>query len=51
MRAAGADVSEAVAVVYREEGGKEALAAIGVTLRALVTSAELMQVAKSGSLS
>ena len=51
MRAAGADVTEAVAVVDREEGGKEALAAIGVTLRALVTAAELMQVAKSGSLS
>ncbi|TLZ55581.1 MAG: orotate phosphoribosyltransferase, partial [Methanobacteriota archaeon] len=51
MRAAGADVSEVVAVVDREEGGKEALAAIGVTLRALVTAAELMQVAKSGTLS
>jgi len=49
MRAAGADVTEVVAVVDREEGGKEALAAIGVTLRALVTSAELMQVAKSGT--
>jgi len=49
MRAAGADVTEAVAVVDREEGGKEALAAIGVTLRALVTSEELMQVAKSGT--
>jgi orotate phosphoribosyltransferase len=51
MRAAGADVSEVVAVVDREEGGKEALASIGVTLRALVTSTELMQVAKSGTLS
>ncbi len=49
MRAAGADVTEVVAVVDREEGGKEALAAIGVVLRALVTSEELLQVAKSGA--
>src|SRR3989449_6043564 len=51
MRAARADVSQAVAGVDREEGGKEALAAIGGALPAPVTSAELMQVAKSGSLS
>src|SRR5437867_9452998 len=49
MRAAGAAVTEVVAVVDREEGGKEALASIDVILRALVTSEELMQVAKSGT--
>src|SRR6267143_757439 len=37
------------AVVDREEGGKEALASIDVILRALVTSEELMQAAKSGT--
>jgi orotate phosphoribosyltransferase len=49
MRAAGALVTEVVAVVDREEGGKEALASIDVILRALVTSEELMQAAKSGT--
>ena len=49
MRAAGAAVTEVVAGVDREEGGKEALASIDVILRALVTSEELMQVAKSGT--
>jgi orotate phosphoribosyltransferase len=51
MRVAGAVVSEAVTVVDREEGGKEALASIHVILRALITAEELLQVAKSGPLS
>ena len=49
MRVAGAQVSEVVAVVDRGEGGKEALAGVHVTLRALLTAEELMQAAKAKS--
>ena len=46
MRAAGAEVSEVVAVVDREEGGKDALAGIHVSLHALITAEELLRAAK-----
>ncbi len=46
VRAAGADVSEVVAVVDREEGGRDALALIGVRLRALLTAEELLAASK-----
>jgi orotate phosphoribosyltransferase len=41
LRAAGADVGTALAVVDREQGGREGLAAVGVTLRSLFTVSEL----------
>ena len=50
LRANGVTVSEAIAVVDREEGGREALAAIGVTLSALLTAAELLAASKPKSL-
>ena len=46
MRAAGAEVSEVVAVVDREEGGKDALVGIHVSLHALITAEELLRAAK-----
>ncbi len=45
IRAHGAVVADVVAVVDREEGGREALAAIRVTLSALLTAAELLRAA------
>jgi len=50
LRANGVTVSEAIAVVDREEGGREALAAIGVKLSALLTAAELLAASKPKSL-
>jgi len=41
LRAAGAVVDDAVAVVDREEGGREALQAIGVRLSSLLTANDL----------
>ena len=41
LRVAGAVVEEAVAVVDRQEGGAEALRAIGVGLTALLTAADI----------
>jgi orotate phosphoribosyltransferase len=41
LRAAGAEVVEAVVVVDREQGGREAFAAAGVPLRALFTKSDL----------
>ncbi|HEY4704649.1 MAG TPA: orotate phosphoribosyltransferase [Thermoplasmata archaeon] len=50
VRAHGADVSEVVAVVDREEGGRDALASIGVRLRALLTAEELLAASRTQSL-
>ncbi len=50
LRASGVTVSEAISVVDREEGGREALAAISVTLSALLTAAELLAASKPKSL-
>lgn len=50
LRGHGAIVAEAIAIVDREEGGRESLAAIGVTLRALLTAKELLAGAKPSSL-
>src|SRR5438093_11068401 len=49
LRGHGAEVSDVVAVVDREEGGKEALAQIRVTLNALLSGAELLRAAKSSA--
>ena len=46
LRGHGAIVTEAIAIVDREEGGREALAAIRVTLRALLTADELLAASK-----
>jgi orotate phosphoribosyltransferase len=43
LRDAGLECATAVCVVDREEGGREALAARGVTLHGLFTSTELLQ--------
>ena len=48
-RGHGAEISDVVAVVDREEGGKQALAQIRVTLNALLTGAELLRAAKSSA--
>jgi orotate phosphoribosyltransferase len=45
LRAAGATVDRVLAVVDREEGGRERLAEAGVDLEALVTAADLLAVA------
>src|SRR3972149_4220887 len=50
VRAHGADVSEVVAVVDREEGGRDALASIGVRLRALLTAEELLAASRTQAL-
>lgn len=42
LRAEGHHVSRALAVVDREEGGRELLAGAGITLQALVTRRELL---------
>jgi len=42
MRAAGAVVDRALVVVDREEGGREALADVGVEVEALVTASDLL---------
>jgi orotate phosphoribosyltransferase len=41
LRARGAHVTDAVCVIDRQEGGSEALAAIGVKLRPLFTQSDL----------
>ena len=41
LRTLGANVDAAVCVIDRQEGGREALAAEGITLRALLTRADL----------
>jgi orotate phosphoribosyltransferase len=46
LRGHGATVTEAIAIVDREEGGREALASIRVTLRALLTADELLAASK-----
>ena len=46
LRGHGAPVTEAIAIVDREEGGREALASIRVTLRALLTADELLAASK-----
>jgi orotate phosphoribosyltransferase len=43
LRAEGAVVDEILAVVDREEGGREALEAKGIELRALVTATEVLR--------
>jgi orotate phosphoribosyltransferase len=45
LRKLGAHVDHAVCVIDRQEGGAQALAAAGVTLRALLTRADLEAVA------
>src|SRR5687768_16211723 len=47
LREAGLVVRNAVCVVDREEGGADALARIGVRLRALFTAGELLRVQKT----
>ena len=49
IRGHGATVSDVVAVVDREEGGREALASIGVTLTGLLHASDLLRAAKSSS--
>ncbi|GAA4839957.1 orotate phosphoribosyltransferase [Luteimicrobium xylanilyticum] len=41
LRAAGAQVTDALCVIDRQEGGAEALAGHGIALRSLVTAADL----------
>jgi orotate phosphoribosyltransferase len=41
LRAAGAQVADALCVIDRQEGGTEALAGHGIALRSLVTAADL----------
>ncbi len=50
VRGHGAVVTDVVAVVDREEGGRDALAAIGVALHALLPAAKLVRAALSGAL-
>jgi orotate phosphoribosyltransferase len=45
LRAAGAEVTDALCVIDRESGGPDLLAQSGVTLRSLFTMAELQQAA------
>jgi orotate phosphoribosyltransferase len=42
VRDAGGDVRGVLALVDREEGGKEALEKAGLNVRAIVTSAEIL---------
>jgi orotate phosphoribosyltransferase len=49
VREAGLEVRNAVCVVDREEGGADALARIGVRLRALYRAGELVGAAKSAA--
>jgi orotate phosphoribosyltransferase len=49
VREAGLEVRNAVCVVDREEGGADALARIGVRLRALYRAGELVDAAKSAA--
>jgi orotate phosphoribosyltransferase len=47
LREAGLEVRNAVCVVDREEGGADALARLGVRLRALYVASELLRTAKT----
>jgi orotate phosphoribosyltransferase len=49
LREAGLDVGTAVCVVDREEGGADALARVGVRLRALFRASELLEAPKSAA--
>ncbi|HZE28973.1 MAG TPA: hypothetical protein VE055_02670, partial [Gaiellaceae bacterium] len=49
LREAGLEVGTAVCVVDREEGGADALARVGVRLRALFRPAELLELSKSAA--
>jgi orotate phosphoribosyltransferase len=49
LREAGLEVRHAVCVVDREEGGKDALARLGVRLRPLYRSSELLAARKSAA--
>jgi orotate phosphoribosyltransferase len=49
LREAGLEVGTAVCVVDREEGGADALARIGVRLRALFRASELLEAPKSAA--
>jgi orotate phosphoribosyltransferase len=49
LREAGLEVGTAVCVVDREEGGVDALARIGVRLRALFRPTELLELSKSAA--
>ena len=49
LREAGLEVRNAVCVVDREEGGADALARIGVRLRALYRAGELVEVPKTAA--
>ncbi len=49
MREAGAVVEAAVVIVDRREGGREALAKIGVRLHSLLTAEDLLAASKSGT--
>jgi len=46
VKQAGAEVVGVLAIVDREEGGKEAIAKTGLTVKALFTASELKQAAK-----
>jgi orotate phosphoribosyltransferase len=49
LREAGLGVRNAVCVVDREEGGADALAGVGVRLRALFRVSELAEASKSAA--
>lgn len=49
IRAAGGTVVGVLAVVDREEGGREAIAALGLPVRALATAAELVAAMPAGA--
>ena len=49
VREAGLEVRNAVCVIDREEGGADALARLGVRLRALYTAGELLPPAKAAA--
>jgi orotate phosphoribosyltransferase len=49
LREAGLEVGTAVVVVDREEGGADALARVGVRLRALFRPTELLELSKSAA--
>ncbi|HRU11432.1 MAG TPA: orotate phosphoribosyltransferase, partial [Methanomassiliicoccales archaeon] len=42
LRQAGAEVDTVLAVVDREEGGREALQRVGVGMRALITASRIL---------
>jgi len=46
LRSHGVTITDAIAVVDREEGGRESLAAVGVALHALLSARELLAAAR-----